>query len=186
MNEVLECINKRRSIRAYDKTQIKEEELKAIIEAGLYAPSARNSQPWHFTVVQNKELLDELNVDTKEVVKNSPIEFQRNLVKNTEFNVFYGAPTAIYVSSEDSAHEPQVDISAAIQNMLVAAESLGIGSCWLRLPKMLFQGPKANEYKKRLQIPEGYTPEFIVTIGYKKQEVVQAPPRRENTVTYIK
>lgn len=186
MNEILECIKKRRSIRAYEEKQIKDEELKLIIESGLYAPSAKNGQPWHFTVVQNKELLDELNVNSKEAAKSSPMEFQRKLANNPNFNIFYGAPTAIYVSKEDNAIESQVDISAAIENMLIAAESLGIGSCWLRFPSLLFKGPMKDEYINKLQIPDGFTPEFVISLGYKKQEVQQAPPRRENTVNYIK
>ena len=67
-NETLKIIKKRRSIRSFKDEQIKEEELQAVLEAGLYAPNA-GDQAWHFTVIQNKELLDRLNLAAKEAAK---------------------------------------------------------------------------------------------------------------------
>ncbi len=67
MNEVLKCIKEGITTRIFKPEQIKEEELQAIIEAGLYAPSGINKQPWHFTVIQNRDLIDEMNFEIKEV-----------------------------------------------------------------------------------------------------------------------
>jgi len=83
MNETLRVIRERRTTRRFKTEQIKEEELQAIIEAGLYAPSAHNQQSWNFTVIQNKELLDELNIETKEAAKSFPDEMiQKMAIKN--------------------------------------------------------------------------------------------------------
>ena len=68
MNEVLKAIKERRTTRKFKPEQIKEEELQSIIEADLYAPSGTNQQPWHFTVIQNKDLIDQMDFEAKEVL----------------------------------------------------------------------------------------------------------------------
>ena len=73
INETLKIIKQRRSIRSFKDEQIKEEELQAVLEAGLYAPNA-GDQAWHFTVIQNKELLDRLNFAAKEAAKQLNID----------------------------------------------------------------------------------------------------------------
>lgn len=68
MNEVLKTLKGRRSIRAYLPDQIPNEDLQAILEAGIYAPTAHNDQPWHFTVIQNKEKLQYISDKSKELM----------------------------------------------------------------------------------------------------------------------
>ncbi|WP_269849065.1 nitroreductase family protein [Methanosarcina horonobensis] len=80
VNETLKTIKQRRSIRSFKDEQIREEELQAVLEAGLYAPNA-GDQSWHFTVVQNRELLDRLNLAAKEVAKQMEMEHLRKLGK---------------------------------------------------------------------------------------------------------
>jgi nitroreductase len=79
MNEVLKTIKERRSVRAYTDRQLTRSELDLIIEAGMYAPSAHNEQPWYFTVVQNRELLDEINKKANEIMAKSDNEWLRKL-----------------------------------------------------------------------------------------------------------
>lgn len=185
MNNVLEVLKSRRSIRAFLETQIKDEEVEAIVEAGLYAPSAKNAQPWHFTVVQNKELIDEMSVEIKENLKNSPIEFFKALGNDEKYHAFYNAPTVVIVCGQEAVPSVNADCSAAIQNMQIAAESLNIGSCWMGPTKFLFAGNKAKHYLDKLEIPEGYACQYSIVLGHKKMEPT-APPRKENTVNYIK
>lgn len=186
MNETLRVIRERRTTRRFKTEQIKEEELQAIIEAGLYAPSAHNQQSWNFTVIQNKELLDELNIETKESAKSFPDEMIQKMANNEKLNIFYGAPTVVIVSGQDSAMLPQIDCAAATQNMFIAAEALEIGGCWNGLVGFLFNGPKGEEYKKKLNIPEGYTPYYAAVFGYKEVKATKAPARKENAVQYIR
>ncbi|PAB57890.1 nitroreductase [Anaeromicrobium sediminis] len=186
MNETLQVIKNRRSTRKFKPEQIKEEELEAILEAGIYAPSAHNDQPWNFTVIQNKELMEELNVESKEKCKDFPDELIRKMANNERFNIFYGAPTVIIVSGRDNAIMPQVDCAAATENMLLAAESLDIGGCWNGFVSFLFNSEKGDEYKEKLNIPRGYTPYYGVALGYKKVRVFNAPARKGNVVQYIK
>lgn len=186
INETLKVIKSRRTTRKFKSEQIKNEELQAIIEAGLYAPSAHNQQSWNFTVIQNSELIKELNRESKEAAKGFDDEVIQKMANNEKLDVFYGAPTLIIVSGMDSAMMPQVDCTAATQNMLIAAESLNIGSCWNGFISFLFNGPKAEEYKKKLNIPEGFTPYYAIALGYKDTKAINAPARREGTVQYIR
>lgn len=192
MNQVLEVIKNRRSIRKYLPDQIKGEELEAILEAAQYAPSARNDQPWHFTVIQDPLLIEYMSKEAKRSMKKSGENWLVNIGNSERYHVFHHAPTVIVVSGEIGATEPLVDCSAATQNILIAAEALGIGSCWIGLARFFFTnksfGEKYSALPERvneLGIPFGYQPFFAVTLGYKDQEV-RAPPRKPNLVNYIK
>ena len=186
MNETLQVIRNRRSIRAFKPEQIKDEELKEIVEAAIYAPSATNKQPWHFTVIQNKELIDWLNTNFKELAKNSDNDYIKRVGVNEKFHVFYNAPTVILVSGDENNHSAAVDCAAAVENMLLAAEAQDIGGCWIGFIAYLLNSEKGKEYTKELGIPEGYKQFHAVAVGYKKINRTAAPARKENTINYIK
>jgi len=182
MNQVLQTIKSRRSIRKYLPEQLKDAELQAILEAGAYAPSAHNEQSWHFTVIRNKELLDRMSSKAKKLMAAQETDWVKTMGTNKLFHVFYHAPVVIVVSMRKSAMSPMVDCSAAIENMLLAAESLDIGSCWIGLARYYFS---IREELPRLKIPEGYEPCYAVTLGYKDQRPSKALPRKEGAVSYI-
>lgn len=181
-NPVLEVIKNRRSIRKYLPDQIKDAELRAILEAGAYAPSAHNDQSWHFTVIRNKELLDRMSEKSKELMAAQDADWIKDMGRDKLFHVFHRAPTVIVVSMRKDAMSPLVDCSAAIENMLLAAESLDIGSCWIGLARHYFS---IKEELPLLNIPEGYEPCYAVTLGYKAQRPSRALPRKKNAVNYI-
>ncbi|CAH2212976.1 nitroreductase family protein [Tepidibacter aestuarii] len=184
MNDVIKNIKERRSTRKFKEEQIKEEELQAIIEAGIYAPSAHNQQPWHFTVIQNKSIISEINEESKTVMKGYSHEWIAKLGNNERYDIHYNAPTVIVVSEKKDCYSKFVNSSAATQNMLLAAESIGIGSCWVGLSKFyLVQKDKV----KKLNIPDGYEPQYTVALGYKALDKKQnAPKRNEDVVNYIR
>lgn len=183
MNAIVENIKNRRSIRRYLPEQIKDEELNTIIEAGIYAPTAHNEQPWHFTVIQNKELLDHISITTKGFMTNCGVDWIEKMGTNEKLHLFYNAPTVIIVSGKKEAYSSLTDCSAAIENMMLAAESLNIGSCWIGLVSFFFE---QEEEMKKLNIPEGYTPYYAVTFGYKQVRPTRIPERNREVVTYIK
>ncbi len=183
VNDFINIIKSRRSIRSYLPEQIKEEELQAILEAGSWAPSAHNTQPWHFTVIQNKELIDYISNYSKKVMSESPIEWIAKFGRSRQ-SIFYNAPTVVIVSGQKlEMFNPVVDCSAAIQNMLLAAESLGIGSCWIGLSMFFFAN---KDEVRKLNLPEGYEPFYAVCLGYKSHKNVWGPERRKDIITYIR
>ncbi len=185
MNDTIQAIKSRRSIRVFQSDQIKSHELEAIIEAGLFAPSAMNQQPWHVTVVQNPELLSSINHDAKSELARQEEDYLRKFGENGAFNILYNAPTAIIVSAASNSHYAPTDCAALTQNILLAAESLNIGSCWIGLANFALKGEKASDYKKQLELPEGFDPCFTIALGYKKTTTTAAPERKVNTVNYV-
>ena len=182
MNLVLETIKKRRSIRKYLPEPLKDSELQAILEAGAYAPSAHNEQSWHFTVIRNKELLDRISAKTKEVMAVQSEGWVKDMGNNKALHIFYHAPVVVLVSMKKDAMSPLVDCSAAIENMLLAAESLDIGSCWIGLARYYFT---LKDELPRLNIPAGYEPCYAVTLGYKGARPARALPRKKDAISYL-
>lgn len=186
MNETLRVIHRRRSIRAYKPQQISDGELQQIVNAALYAPNSRNSQKWHFAVVQKKDLLDEMAEIIKENMLNSGLDFLAAKAKEPGFNVFYNAPTVIMISADANEKFAHVDCGAAAQTIALAAEALNIGSCVMASPGLLFESEKGRELKKELGIPDGYSYVCSVALGYKDCADPPAPPRNKEVINFIK
>jgi nitroreductase len=185
-NATMETIMNRRSYRKYVPGQLKKEEVQTILEAGVHAPSACNEQPWHFTVIQDQKLIDRLSEETKKELLKSRAERFMEKAQNPDYHVFHNCPTVIVVSGKSEGFSPMVDCAAASQNMLLAAESLDIGSCWIGLIKYYL---RANEEQSRreLNIPEEYTPYYALCFGYKDRSKVFDPPeRRTGVINYIR
>lgn len=187
MNDVIKCIKARRSVRNYSEKQISDDELKTLLEAATWAPSVHNRQPWYFTVIQDRAKIETLNIITKEaLVKRGREESVVNLGKNKDFDIFYNAPTVIIVSGENSPVDTRYDCCAAIQNLLLAAESMDLGSCWVGFVAYHFMDEKCYITKNYLDIPERYTPYFAVTIGYKEDSTKERGDRRNEIFNIIR
>jgi nitroreductase len=184
-NDIIKVIKNRRSVRAYQPEQIMERDMLAVVEAGLYAPSAKNGQPWHITVIQNQGLLEEMTAMFKEEVIKRGGESAKIAEEDTAFKIFHGAPCAIIVSGDATAEAASIDCAAAVENMLIAAESLGLGTCWMQSNMLLFESSKGAELIKTMKIPDGYKPLYTFSIGY-KAEMPEAKPRKSGTYTFIK
>lgn len=182
-NEVIKTIKNRRSIRNYKEEQIKEEELKTILEAGIQAPTANNSQPWHFTVVQDREMIDFMNTEAKKMMAKSDNQKVAKMGKSA-INIFYNAPTVIVASGKKDIQSALVDCSAAIENMLIAAESIDLGGVWIGFAGFFFED---QENIEKLNLPEGYEPFYAVAIGYKGENVPTGPSKRNmDVINYIR
>jgi len=184
--EVLESIRQRRSIRTFTPQQISESELQKILEAGQYAPSARNEQPCHFTVVQNKELQSKINQVIQKVFLTSGDPVFSERAKAADFSPFYHAPTLIIVSADAKVVAPEADSSLALGNMFLAAHALGIGSVWIHSLRSLFNSEEGKALNKELKIPEGYVIYGSGAFGYNSAQVPAAAPRKAGTITVIK
>ena len=161
------------------------EDVDAIIEAGLYAPSANNAQDWHFTVLQNKEMIEKVNRWLLDEVKSNGNPFLQEIVKRNGGHFFRNAPTVVIVSTEKKSRFAMVNAAAATENVLLASESLGIGSCWIGSVELLAISKHVDSYAKELGLPEGYVPQFGITLGYGEGASPIAPERKKNLVSYI-
>lgn len=186
MSEALNNLLGRRSIRSYKQEQITDEELNAILEAGKYAPSAANQQPWHFTVIQNKEVLEKFNKVTQAAFAKSGNQRYEERAKSDDFSAFYHAPTYIIVSGDEKAIVPVADTALALGNLFLAASALNIGSVWIHSVNFLWETEEGKALFKELGVPEGYRPFGSGAFGYSAVDKPSPAPRKEGTVTIIK
>jgi nitroreductase len=135
LNPVIEAIKSRRAIRSYEDKPVSESAIQTMLEAATYAPSAINVQPWKFTIVTNKAEMKRLSDIAKPMlVRMLPDVGDEGLVglkkrlSDPNYNIFYNAPLLIFVSGLKSPYAVY-DCSMAAQNMMLAAYTLGVGSC---------------------------------------------------------
>ncbi|MDF2506074.1 nitroreductase family protein [Clostridium sp.] len=144
----------------------------------MYAPSALNEQSWHFTVIQNSNVLQKFTQVAKAALAKSHIVQLRSMANNDKYKAFYNAPTAIIISGNMNASNPQADTCAATENMLIAGKSLGLATCWIGSMPFIFGNGENIELKKELKIPEGYNPINSIAIGYAASEAPKSPARK--------
>lgn len=187
MNQTITSILERRSIRAFKPQPVPERELNWILEAGIYAATSRNRQPWFFSVVQNKSILDKITKATLETMRTTNIEQYKIKAQDPNFSSFYNAPTVILLSGKDDESSASIDCANAAQNMCVAAYSLGLGSCYLRGFRQAFENSVlAAELNKALGLPEGYSTIFGIALGYADGPHPTTPHRNRDVIRYIK
>lgn len=157
-NQVLEIIEKRSSARAYSDEKPTQAELDAILEAGLQAPTGMNQKEIRFSVVDgNNPILAELDEEKRRL---------RGQEKQPH-NFYYEAPVLIFLSAEDDFKWSKVDAGIAVQNMALAAESLGLGNLIIGCVYDALHGEKKEYFSQALQIPEGYSFEIALAVGHK-------------------
>jgi nitroreductase len=182
----IEVIKTRRSIRKFKSTQIPYTDLQEIMECALYAPSGMNQQKWHFSLIQEKSMIDRMVNTIKENMLNSGNEMFAKNAKNPAFNVFYGAPTIVLITAEEKAMFTQFDCGAAAENITLAAAAMNIGSCIIAMSGFLFSSTASKGLKKELGVPANYEHIISVALGYKEGENPEAPPRKKDVVSYIR
>jgi nitroreductase len=174
-NPVLEAISQRRSVRGYKPEQITDEQLGILLKAAEEAPSARNMQPWHFTVVQDQALLKEISDESN-----------KNMKRETPSDVFYGAPTVIFVSSDPDAHLwSRLDCGLAVQNIALAAQSIGLGSVIIGICYMAFEGDQKDRFDKLLKFPEKHSFAVSIALGI-PTTTKDAHPIEPGRIDYVK
>ena len=185
MNIVLETIKTRRSCRKYKSEPISEEKMIRIIDAGLQAPSGGSFQSCHFTVLQNKSIIEQINHEIYMTFSSSNNPFLIQVSKRENKDFFYGAPMIVIVSGDSAAITPQDDMAVASQNMMLAAESIGISSCWIGFGGALSFTGNFEKYSKLLELPENHVPHHAVVFGYREGNDPNPINIKENRVNII-
>lgn len=156
MSTFNDLVIRRRSIRKYQDRPVEEEKLEKILKAALMAPSSKRCQPWHFVVVTDKEKLQKMSV-----CREMGCAFLNN------------APMAIIVLAEEALSDVWVeDASIAASYMQLAAEDLGLGSCWVQVRnRKKSETQTTEEYLRELiNAPQELRVECIIAVGYKEEE----------------
>lgn len=172
MKSTIDDLKARRSCRAYKSEQINEDELKAVLEAGEYAPTGMGMQSPIMVVVQDKptiKLLSEINADIMGVDKDP----------------FYGAPTVVVVLADTNRATWVEDGSLVLGNLMNAAYAIGLGSCWINRARETFDRPEGKELLKKWGIPENYRGVGNCILGYPAAECPKPKPRKENYIVRV-
>jgi nitroreductase len=189
MDPVLEAIYTRRSIRSYDSRPVPRELLMTIIEAANQAPSGMNAQPWRFVVVEDKSLKKKL-VET--AVPNSkkyleplkevdPTRYELIMKRYEELEdpVYYSAPAIIFVLGSGPFNSDSCPLACA--NLILAAHSLGLGSCWVKLGSLVTENAEIRQALELKEEEEIFGP---ILIGFPKDRP-KAPPKKEPVIKWI-
>jgi nitroreductase len=184
-NETLRVIHNRRSIRNYKPEPIRDQEIAAIMEAAIFAPTAMNTQGWHFSVITSAAMMARIRRVMKEnmLTSGDPAMMQR--ASEPGFQAFHNAPAIVFLSADPNARHSQIDCGIAVENIALAAESLGIGSCILTSSRNLFVNDKDGSLARELGFPSGYGHICSITLGYKAEEP-EAKERKDGLVNYIR
>jgi nitroreductase len=180
-NATIETIMNRRSVRSYKTEQIKQEELDKILECGINAPSARNLQPWAIRVIQSEDIINKLNTDFINFTQESSTSASAN---TSERHVLFGAPTFILIAGDTNNAYAENDCGMLAQNILLAAESMDIGTCVLGGIVRFINGPKGIDFRAKLDLPNNYQLFIGIVMGY-KNEYPSAKPREKTKIKII-
>ena len=186
LNDVLKAIYSRRSVRDYLPDDVPDDVIRELIRAGTYAPSAANKQPWSFVVIKDRELMKKLSDKAKELwveldarASKPELIALANMVSRPGFNIFFNAPLLVMIFAHPDAFSPQIDCALAGENMMLAARSLGMGSCWIGLGAPLGQ---VQAIMDDLGVPEQCKLIGCLIFGYPARPDPKAPRREENVV----
>lgn len=174
-NQVLELIASRRSHRAYQNTPVTAEQLDTLIKAALESPSARNRQPWHFTFVQDQALIALVDQRAHEAVLSLPEEQRSARFLDPSFQLFYHAPLVVFISCDTANHFAMIDSGIATQNIVLAAESMGLGSVIVGLVRDAFEQDADGALRRALYFPDGQAFAIAIAIGVPADEKAAHP-----------
>lgn len=168
-NKIIKTIKNRTSTRSYLPKRVPIKKLQAVLEAGKYAPSGMNRQICSIYAIRKPSLVKKMHELAKEVANR---------------DCYYSAPTIILVYGPRDDRFTQVDAACILENMFIAAESLGLGTCWINQSDELLNTPQGLKMRKKLGLKEE---DYIVgtcILGYKNQET-PVKSRREDLVKIL-
>ena len=171
MNSVIDNIFTRRSVRAFKEQEISEDDLRLIAECAVYAPSARNFQTWEFTVVQKKDVIERLAKAVEKELDRPGYDFYK--------------PDALIIATNDRECKYAIDDCAcALQNMFLAAHSLGIGSVWINQLRDISDKESVRSVFRELGIPDSQIAFGTAALGY-SAEAEKGKIEKRNSIRMI-
>ena len=175
---VVENIMTRRSVRNYKAEPVCREQMAKVMECGIYAPSAMNSQGWAVRLVDAPDFI--------EGVTNIAIAERPEIKEQEDFrNIFRNAPTVAFIAIPEQSYSGEFDSGLLAENMMLSAWSMGIGSCCLGSVIPVMNSEAAKPYLERLNLPEGYKLMVAIAFGYPEGDIPEAPERDASKAYYI-
>lgn len=178
MNDTLKVIASRFSCRNFKEVQPNIEDLNAIANAAIQAPSGRNRQHWHIIVVKNRDLINDMDREGIEVLSTMEDKTMYERIMSRGGKLFYNAPAMIIIAIKEALPKGAelIDCGIIAQNISLAATSLGIDNLHCGLAGLSFAGKKATEFKTKLQFPNGYEYGIGILLGYATEPGIPHEP----------
>ena len=167
--DVFEVIKNRRSIRKYTEVSVEDKVIHELIEAGMYAPSAGNQQPWHFIVITERNILNE-------IPKYHP---HAAMVRNAAVGILVCGDKNL---QKHEGYWPQ-DCAACTQNILLAAYAKGLGAVWLGIYP---RGERVKDIQRLFGMPEHVIPFSLISLGYPAEEKAREDRFKKARIRYNK
>ena len=178
---VVDAIMSRRSIRAYAEQPVEREKMATILKCGIAAPNAMNRQEWELRVVDNADWIERCTAAYVAGIKDTPMAAR---VLTPDFrNMFRNAPTVVFIAALPSKYAG-VNCGLLGENMILAAHSMGIGSCCLGSPVSFLNDEAGKEFLASLGFSEGYELLYAIGFGYGTEQP-EARPRDESKIKYV-
>lgn len=194
-NEIMKCILHRRTIRRFEEQQIEEQALQMILDAGLYAPCAGGRQGVIFVVSQDREVNERLgkikraNSNPQMATATSYVSKEQPSIADDPklTNAFYDAPTVITMFAPKNFLFAAEDCAVAAENMMLIADTLGIGSCYIGAGWTAFADPYGQEQLRKWEIRADYYAVMQLLLGYPKDGDKHPEPkqRKENRIVRV-
>ena len=172
-NAVLKVLEERRSVRSYSTKQVEKEALDAILRAGTYAATGMNRQSPIIVAVQDAETVKMLSAMNAAVMGREGSD------------PLYGAPTVVVVLADPTVRTYVEDGSLVIGNMMNAAFSLGVDSCWIHRAKEVFATDEGKALLKKWGIAGEYVGIGNLILGYREGDLPAVRPRKDNYIYYV-
>ena len=186
--EIFSVIRERRSVRDYTDREVPDEALRAIIAAGIQAPTALGLQPWEFVVVRDRNLMRRASDYCKPLLaekigEESPPGTEEFLaaLKRPEYSIFYNAPVLVLVLGAREVVSSVLDCTLCAENMMLAAWALGLGSCWIGSAALIQQN---HDLLEALEVPDDHQVVAPLIFGY-PAPLPPKPGRREPRIAWI-
>lgn len=176
MNEVIKCLQDRRSIRKFSDIPIKKDTLEEIIKCGMAAPNGQNKQTWKYIVLSDKSQIDYLEEKIIEVL---------DITKTDSLHGFGNPAAVIIVTDRKNNYNAVANGSCAIANMLNAAWSLQIGGCWINALRTIQDEPLIREMLGQFEIPGNHMVVGMIVLGHLQEDVLPQKPRRRMDVVHF-
>lgn len=183
MNHILRNILMRRSTSQFDSRPIQDADLMDILEEGKVLSNAANNQEWHFTVMENRSVLQRLH----ELYVQFVTEQQGDNSLMAPAHLLLDAPVAIIISGRKETQFVEDAANTVFGSMMLVAEKAGVGACWLSSASALFEMEDGKTFLKDISVPEGYVPLCMGAFGYKRTSTgVNVLSSEDHVVNIIK
>jgi nitroreductase len=188
MPDFFDVLRTRRTVRSYTTEPVADGDLRELIDSAILAPTGMNLQPWAFSVVTNRGVMDQLNAIVVGILR-SPEARQRmgermkEIVNAPGYNIFYGAPALVVISAETSVPGAMIDCQLAMENLFLAAHAKRLGACYMGFLTLAADRP---EVQKILGIADGFKMVAAAIVGHPDVRPEGPPQRNAARITWVR